>query len=164
MKALRESGMTISNIHSGIYRFEGKISIPVQLVVSSQLPVREYEGLKLLAKGITIDDIIRYAERAVASGNDNIKENAGTVIEISLSVNKELSKQLKEAENMNAAVRDVLQDIFEDRFDQIRQEEKERVAVDMLRENYPITAIEKISKLPETVIRTIAASINVQLI
>ena len=46
MKALRESGMTVINVHPGIYR--------VQLVVSSQLPAKEYEGLKLLAKGTTM--------------------------------------------------------------------------------------------------------------
>ena len=54
MKALRESGMTVINVHPGIYRFEEKISIPVRLVVSSQLPAKEYEGLKLLAKGTTM--------------------------------------------------------------------------------------------------------------
>ena len=55
MKMLQDSGIRISNVHSGIYRFEGKLSIPVQLVISSQLPSGEYEGLRLLAKGATIE-------------------------------------------------------------------------------------------------------------
>ena len=63
MKMLQDSGIRISNVHSGIYRFEGKLSIPVQLVISSQLPSGEYEGLRLLAKGATIEDIKNYAEK-----------------------------------------------------------------------------------------------------
>ena len=39
-------------------------------------------------------------------------------------------------------------------------EEKERVARDMLRENYPLKAISKISKLSEDVIRGIAGNLG----
>ncbi len=64
---------------------------------------------------------------------------------------------------MNAAVKNIireeLRDLFTEDFVQERQtavnEERERVAVDMLRENLPVTLIEKISKLPETTIRSI---------
>lgn len=73
---------------------------------------------------------------------------------------------------MNAAVKNIireeLRDLFTEDFVQERQtavnEERERVAVDMLRENLPVTLIEKISKLPETTIRSIASSLGMTLI
>ena len=90
MKALRNAGFIIHEEYQGIFRAEGKISLPVQLVISSRLPEGEYEGLKLLAKGCTKDAVLYYAERAVASGDENIKTNAGTVIGVCLDINEKL--------------------------------------------------------------------------
>ena len=152
LKDLKKLGVVISNIHPGIYRFEGKLSIPVQLVVSSLLPPGEYGGLKLLASGATVDDIISYTEKAIASDNERIKENVGTVIEVCLAVNK----NIEEDKRMYEEVRRVFKNLFEEE----RNAEKERVAVDMLKENYPLAAIAKISKLSENVIRNLAASLG----
>ena len=35
MRMLQDSEILISNVHNGIYRFEGKLSIPVQFIISS---------------------------------------------------------------------------------------------------------------------------------
>ena len=48
MKELKKSGYEIRETHRGIYRVEGKMMIPVQIVVSSRLAEGVYEGLKLL--------------------------------------------------------------------------------------------------------------------
>lgn len=147
MRMLQDSEILISNVHNGIYRFEGKLSIPVQLVISSQLSSGEYEGLRLLAKGATVEDIKAYAEKAIASGSDRIKENAGTVINVCLDVNK----NLKGVKEIYEAVREVFKDAFAKERQEGRQnginEEKERVAVDMIKKNYPLDAIKNISKL-----------------
>ena len=158
LKMLRDSGIVINKVHPGIYRFECKPFIPVQLVVSSQLPLGEYDGLRLIAKGATVEDIINYAEKAIASGNERIKANAGTVIDVCLAVNKNLG----EVKEMYEAVREV----FKDAFAKERQEgiqvgsdtEKKRVAVDMLKKNLPFQLIKEISKLSEDVIRNLATS------
>ena len=156
MKMLQDSGIIISNVHNGIYRFEGKLCIPVQLVISSQIPVGEYQGLRLLAKGATVEDIKSYAEKAIASGNERIKENAGTVIDVCLSVNP----NIEEATKMYEAVKEVFKDAFaKERQDGIN-EEKERVAVDMIKKNYPLDAIKDISKLSEDIICNIASSLG----
>ncbi len=97
LKELKRSGFIITEPRQGIYRFEGKISIPVQLVVSSRLPEGEYEGLRLLAEGCTKDAVIKYAEQAIASEDENVKTNAETVIGICLDINKNLGKQLENA-------------------------------------------------------------------
>lgn len=94
IKALRASGFVITQPYPGIYRFEGKISIATQLVVSSQLPAGEGYGLELLSKGCTKDDVIRYAESSKAGSNANIMSNASTVVSVCLSINQALGEQL----------------------------------------------------------------------
>ena len=56
---------------------------------------------------------------------------------------------------------EVIRDIFKKDFDAVEQKANERVATDMLRDNYPPSAIEKISRLSEDTIRNIAKNIGV---
>ena len=160
VKMLQDSGILISSVHPGIYRFEGKLSIPVQLVISSQLPLGEYEGLRLLAKGATVEDIKYYAEKAIASNNERIIENAGTVIDVCLAVNKNLEEGIK----MYEAVREVFKDAFAKERQEGRFEEKERVAVEMLKDGEPLVKISKYSKLADDVIRSLAKTVGVSVL
>ena len=160
IKMLEDSGIVVRETYPGIYRFEGNLSIPVQLVISSQLPLGEYEGLRLLAKGATVEDIKSYAERAIASDNERIKENARTVIDVCLDVNKNLG----EVKEMYEAVREVFKDAFAKERQEGKIEEKERVAVDMLKKALPLDLIEEISQLSEEVIRGIAKNVGLTVI
>lgn len=164
IKALKNSGFIIREEYPGIFRVEGKISIPVQLVISSRLPDGEYEGLKLLASGCTKDAILYYAERAVASGDENIKTNAGTVIGICLDINKNLGTELKEDGIMN----EVIRDIFRKDFDIARQnginDANERVATDMLKNGEPLEKVKMYSRLTEDTIRNLAQSLDLSVI
>jgi len=156
IKMLEQSGISVKKVHPGIYYFEGNLCIPVQLVISSQLPLGEYDGLRLIAKGATIEDIKNYAERAIASDNERIKENARTVIDVCLDANK----NLVEVKEMYEAVREVFKDAFAKERQNGINEEKERVAVDMIRKNYPLDAIKDISKLSEDIICNLATSLG----
>ena len=176
MKTLEESGFVVKEEHPGIFSFDGKISILVQLVVSSRLPPNEYEGLRLLTKGCTKDVFLSYAEKAMATDNDNIKTNAGTVMRICLGMNKELKREIKEEEIM----KDVIREIFEEDFDiaekrgrqagrqEGRQEgineANERFATDMLRDGKPLNEIMRYSRLAEDTIRSLAKSLGVAVI
>ena len=177
MRTLKTIGFIIDEPYEGIYRVEGKISIPVQIVVSSRLTDGEYDGLQLLAEGCTKEAVLHYAEKAVASEDENIKINAGTVISICLDINEELGSQLKEEGTMNETIRR----IFKKDFDLERQnginegineginkginkginEANKRVATDMLKKNLPLSLIEEISKLSEDTIRNLAKNIGV---
>lgn len=160
LKMLEDSGIVVIETYPGIYRFEGNFSIPVQLVVSSQLPTGEYDGLRLLAHGATIEDIKNYAEKAVASNNERIKENAGTVIDVCFAVNK----NLEEDKEMYEAVREVFKDAFAKERQEGRQEgtkkANERVAVEMLKDGKPMNEITRYSQLAENVIRNLATSMG----
>ena len=154
IRMLRDSDIVIKKIHPGIYRFSGNLSLPVQLVVSSQLPQGEYDGLRLLAKGATIEDIRSYAEKAIASGNERIKENAGTVIDVCFDVNKNIEGDIEMYEGVRAVFKDF---IAKERQEGIN-EDRERVAVDMLKDGEPLAKIIRYSKLAESVIRNLATS------
>ena len=117
--------------------------------------------MRLLAKGATVEDIKAYAEKAIASGNERIKENAGTVINVCLDINKNLG----EVKEMYEAVREVFKDAFakerlEGREDGINADRK-RLAVDMLKDGKPINEILRYSKLAENVIHNLAMSIGI---
>ena len=157
MKELKKSGYEIRETHRGIYRIEGKIIIPIQIVVSSRLAEGEYEGLKLLAKGCTKEALLKYAERVILSGDEQVKTNAGTVIEICLNINKKLDREIKEDESMHRTIREIFKEDFED----ARNEEKERVATDMLREGEPLEKIARYSRLAEDTIRGLAKTLGV---
>ena len=159
IKALKESGYEIHEAHRGIYRVEGKMMIPVQIVVSSRL--EGYEGLKLLAKGSTKEAVVEYAKRAIASGDENIKTNAGTVIEICLNINKELDRQIKEDEAMHKTIREIFKEDFDDAEKKGIQNANERVATDMLREGEPLEKIARYSRLAEETIRNLAKTLGV---
>ena len=161
MKALKKSGFEIHEAHKGIYRIVGKTSIPVQIVVSSQLLEGEYEGLKLLAKGCTKEELMKYAKRVIASEDENVKTNAGTVIEICLNINKKLDKQIKEDEAMHKTIREIFKEDFDIAESKGRQEEKTRVATDMLRDGEPLEKIARYSRLAEDTIRSLAKTLGV---
>ena len=161
MKGLKESGFKINEAHRGIYRVEGQISIPVQIVVSSQLEEGEYEGLRLLAKGCTKEAVVEYAKRAIASGDENVKVNAGTVIEICLNINKKLNKEIKEDEAMHKTIREIFKEDFDAAEEKGIQKDKERVATDMLREGEPLEKIARYSRLAEDTIRNLAINLGI---
>ena len=107
--------------------------------------------------GSLFHKLAHYAEKAVASEDENIKTNAGTVISICLDINEELGSQLKEEGTMNETIRR----IFKKDFDAVEQKTNERVATDMLKKNLHLSLIEEISKLSEDTIRSLAKNIGV---
>ena len=173
MKALERSGFTVDKKYPGIYRIGGKINIKVQIIISSRLPDGEYEGLQLLAKGCTKEEVFRYFNRAMASKDENIKTNAGTVMRICLNINRNLDKKIKEDETMRDAIREIFKNDFEiaeergrqagrqEGIQEGRNDAYESVAKDMLKKNLPLSLIEEISKLSGDTIRNLAKSLGV---
>ena len=164
IKTLKQSGFTVDEKYPGIYRIDGKISIRIQIVVSSRLSDGEYEGLKLLASGCTKDAVINYAKKAIASEDENVKINAGTVIGICLDINDSLGKNLEEDEAMNEVISKIVKrNIDAARLEGIN-EDKERVATDMLRDGEPLEKITRYSKLAEDTIRNLAKTLGVAVV
>lgn len=176
IKALKRSDFVVNEQYPGIYRIDG-IKLNVQLVVSSRLPEGEYDGLQLLVKGCKKDDVINYAVKAMASSDENVKVNAGTVIGICLDINDNLGDELNNLKEESAMTGTEVIALVEKKFKKVLDDaenrgiaegtvkgisqEKERVAADMLRDGEPIEKIARYSRLAEETIRKLAKSIGV---
>lgn len=176
IKALKRSDFVVNEQYPGIYRIDS-IKLNVQLVVSSRLPEGEYDGLQLLVKGCKKDDVINYAVKAMASSDENVKVNAGTVIGICLDINDNLGDELNNLKEESAMTGTEVIALVEKKFKKVLDDaenrgiaegtvkgisqEKERVAADMLRDGEPIEKIARYSRLAEETIRKLAKSIGV---
>ena len=164
MKAIERYGFTVEEKHNGIYRIESIAGLKVQIIVSSRLQQGEYEGLHLLAKGCTKDDVLNYAQKAVTTEDGNVKTNIDTVIDVCLDINKKVGQQLKE----DKAMSDVIKYIVKRNLDQAKQEgineTKEHVATDMLRDGEPLDKILRYSRLTEDTILNLAASLGLKVV
>ena len=164
MKALEKYGFAVEKQYPGVYHVESIAGLKIQLIVSSRLQQGEYEGLHLLAKGCTKDDVLNYAQKAVTTEDGNVKTNVETVVGICLDINKDLGTQLKEDETMN----DVISYIIKRNLDKARQEgiseTEKRFATDMLRNGEPLDKILRYSRLAEDTIRSLAKSLGVAVV
>ena len=170
MKALEKYGFTVEEQHPGIYRIGGITGLKIQVIAPSRFTQGEYEGLHLLAKGCTEDAVVHYARKAAASENGNVKTNAETVIKTCLKINKDLNPQLKEdtVMDINKAIRGIFDVVEEEGIKKGIQkginENKERVATDMLRNGEPLEKVKMYSRLAEDTIRSLAKSLGVAVV
>lgn len=59
---------------------------------------------------------------------------------------------------------EALKELMKDDFKAVVDDERTRVASEMLKKNFPLSIIEEISKLPEDTIRVIAQNIGVSIV
>ena len=98
---LAGEGRKIVSPHPGIYHVTGPLTVPAQVVVTSQLPEGEYEALKLLTRGAREDDILKF----LADNRDNrdLVEDISAVLTVSVAANEELFKRLEAEGIMSGA-------------------------------------------------------------
>ena len=170
MKDLEKYGFTVEEQHNGVYHIGGITGLKIQIIAPSRLSQGEYEGLHLLAKGCTEDAVVHYSRKTAASDNGNVKTNAETVIKTCLKINKDLDLQLKEDKVMdiNKAITGIFNAVEEEGIKKGKQEgineANERFATDMLRNGEPLDKILRYSRLAEDTIRSLAASLGLQVI
>ena len=100
IRTLKRDGIQIRKDQPGIYRMSGRLSISTQLIVISQLSSGLYNGLKLLSKDATIEEMDAYVKEIASSDNDSVKDYASTVIRLCLTINNRLQKELEERDYM----------------------------------------------------------------
>ena len=184
LQMLKKTGFEINQPYPGIYYFDGKISIPTQLIISSELPSGENYGLKLLTRNCKKLDVTNYmshVDKIILNQNENVKEKFKIVLDFCFKLNKKIGKQIEEDENMDDAIREV----FKKTFDKVAAEAAEKATKkaakenakklaeaekkvaeakqesanfikNMIRENIPISLIEKITAFPEETILALA--------
>lgn len=164
-KEAEAAGGTIEEKYPGVYRIYGLVNIPTQFVLTKSLDRKLHTSLRLLTKHLTEEDAASFIEMASKFTEPGDRHNADALLQVSVSANREVYENVKRRDPlMCQAMKELMKDeIMEERRDE-RQDERRRVATDMLKENMPLSMIEKISKLPEETIRSLAKSLGIVLL
>ncbi|MCR5138136.1 MAG: hypothetical protein K6C12_13800 [Oscillospiraceae bacterium] len=120
-RMLEERGMDIAEVHPGVYRVTGPLSVHTQVVVTSRLPKGEYSAFKALAKNASKDDIISLLGLA-DSNHPQMVDYVRAVLNVSIIINEKTIEEIKEAGIMPEAVRRVFQEEFKQERDEGRME------------------------------------------
>ena len=97
--ALERTGFQVTEPHPGVYRIQGPLTVPAQVVVTSHLPTGEYAAFKVLAKNASREDIVQF----MAERDDYNPEDVRAILRVSVAANRELYRKLKEEGPMEDA-------------------------------------------------------------
>ena len=166
---LESQGLFIEPVHPGVYHLSGAISVPTQVVVTSRLPRGEYEAFHLLAEGADKMELLRLLELTEEYPEPGMIEYVRAVLNVSISINERLFREIKEAGIMTDAINRIFKKEMEERENKGRKEgnaegRDERsleVATDMLQDGEPLEKIKKYSKLSESAVRNLAERLGV---
>ena len=170
---LERQGLSIEEVHPGVYHLSGAISVPTQVVVTSRLPRGEYEALHLLAEDANKEDLLRLLELTEEYPEPGMIEYVRAVLNVSIAINEELFREIKEAGIMTDAINRIFRKEMEEREakgwekghkagnTEGRDERSLEVATDMLQDGKPLDEIKKYSKLSESALRNLAESLGV---
>ena len=113
LKRLEESGFGIEQKYPGIYYITGNTLFPIQIVVINNLK-KEHISLRILSDKAEKEDVENFLQNAVKSNEQWEREYIDAVLQVSVSANRELYKQIREEKGMCQALRELMKDEFED--------------------------------------------------
>jgi len=89
--ALKRTGLEAAETHPGVYHIEGPLTVPAQVVVTSQLPAGEYAAFKVLAKDASREDILQF----MTERGDYNPEDVRTILRVSIAANEKIFQELE---------------------------------------------------------------------
>lgn len=149
-KEAEKLGGKVTNPYPGIYYVAGLVYFPVQVIVCSRLDPKEYPELTMLREGVTLKELEAYISHKFDDQGDQI--NAAAVVEAVLGANPGLLAKIKEDDAMSKELEEFLQPRIE--------EEKQKIAVRMLKKNFSLDQIKEITELSMEVIQSLAKSLG----
>ena len=108
--ALKNAGATVDKVHDGVYRVDGIINIPVQIVVTKELERGVHSGLKILTGNADEYEVRKFIAEARKYSTPADRNNADAVLQVSVSSNTELYEQLRKEKTMCKALNDLMKD------------------------------------------------------
>ena len=121
-QTLEAAGLKVRKASPGIYRFEGPLSVPAQVVVISELPPGLYSPFKALGKGASREDILRLF-RLTGSGNPRMVDYVRAVLRVSVFINGKTIAAIKEDGTMTqTSYVEALNQLFEEEFQKKKEE------------------------------------------
>nr|MBQ6739806.1 hypothetical protein [Synergistaceae bacterium] len=91
---LERTGLKIDNVKPGIYYVTGRLCVPAQIIISSQLADEGYAAFKILAKDASEDDVKNFIEES--DNNNKNEDNIHAVLRVSAALNEVIYQKLRE--------------------------------------------------------------------
>lgn len=158
---LVEEGITVSCNYPGIYSLSGRILFDTQIIVTRELPKKEYIWLQALTKNLAGDEASQLLlDARDLPQNTWESEAANAVLQVALSANQKTFEKLKKEdpvmcdalkelmkpemeEEINKAVN---KSISKDRQDSIRNLEKNGASIEVLYKTFGKEEVDKVLK------------------
>lgn len=120
-RVLEEYGFEIKKKYKGIYYIDG-LFIPAQVVVTRELEGRKHRSLKILSRNVMAEDVRGFIEDAQKLTGQGQRANADAILQVSVSANSELYKELRRSSSMCEALRQLMWDDIQAEVQKGRQE------------------------------------------
>ncbi len=115
---LKKLGAEIEKYADGIYYISGIINIPVQIVVISELPPKEFISLRALSPKLSQAEAWEFVLSAQKLTESDDRQNIDAVMDVSIAANKRVYEALEEDIYMCKALEDLLKDKIEEKVNQ----------------------------------------------
>ena len=114
-KKIQIEGGSIEEKYPGVYYITGVVTIPTQFILTSSLSRNFHTCLRVLSNKASEDDIKRFIEMTSAFTAPIDKQNADSVMNVSISANREVYNKIRrENPFMCQALRELMKDEIEE--------------------------------------------------
>ena len=144
LRELENCNCRYEEVADGIYYIYGLL-IPAQIIVTKQLNSKEHSCLRILSPEACEDEVREFLFRAKDLTDPGARADIGAVLQVSVSENMELYKQIRS----DSKVCEALKILMEDEMQQREQQMRENFAMEMLCDGKPDAEILKYSKVSE---------------
>ena len=103
LSMLESSGLDVRKEAPGIYRVDGRLSVPAQIIVMSELEGEEYSAFRVLAEKADEKDIISLLK--LADEQPEMVDHIRAILSVSMPLNKGVFTKIKEAGIMPEALK-----------------------------------------------------------
>ena len=132
-KKIQNEGGSIEEKYPGVYYISGVVAIPTQFILTSSLSSDFHTCLRVLSNRASEDDIKRFIEMTSAFTAPIDKQNADSVMNVSISANREVYNKIRrENPFMCQALRELMKDEIQEEI-QTAVQAAEKKAVDTSR-------------------------------
>ena len=111
-KQLKECGIVAHEEYPGIYYLEGKIMFPMQIIVTSRLD-QSHAAFRILTNKAQESDVRNFLNEQQKSHDPHDRENADSMLQVSVSANEPLYRKIQEEKDMCPALRELWKDDIE---------------------------------------------------
>jgi hypothetical protein len=150
IKNIENYGGTVERKYPGIYYVSGIISIPSQIIVTSELEGKEHAVLRILSKNAREEDVIQFIEETDENSTPGDINNANAVLQVSSKANRALYDRIRRNKEMCQALMEIMSEEVKEREDAaVEANQRESVLNLMEALNYTAEQAMDVLKIPQ---------------